>query len=393
MADSPIVDVAVIGGGIHGVGIAQATAAAGYSVALLEKDDFAAGTSSKSSKLIHGGLRYLQQGQIALVRESLREREILLKLAPHLIHRSRFYIPVYKDSLYRPWQLRLGLGLYAALGLSNPFSAMRSLATASCRNLSGLRQEQLQAVFSYSDAQTDDRLLTRAVASSAQTLGAQLFTGAKLVLGKRTAEGYDISVQRAEGFRTVCCRVLVNAAGPWVNQIAASLVPEAPALEIELVQGSHLVLDTPLSDSCFYLESPDDQRAVFALPWRGKTLLGTTEAVFRGDPDLVSVTADEEAYLLSTLKHYFPDYSPQVSERMAGLRVLPAANEALFKRSREVQFVEEFSANSGYMAVYGGKLTGYRLTASKVVNKLEKILGKRKHKANTARLRLPDISD
>lgn len=394
MAESPRVDIAVIGGGIHGAGIAQAAAASGYSVVLLEKDDFAAGTSSKSSKLIHGGLRYLQQGEIALVRESLREREILLRIAPHLVHRSRFYIPLYRHSRYRPWQLRLGLALYAVLSGANPLPAIQSLSPTMRSKLPGLQQEQLQAVFSYIDAQTDDQLLTRAVALSAKTLGAKLFTHSKVVLAKRNTEGYDISVLRPEGFRNVQCRVLVNAAGPWVNQIAGSLVPEPPTLEIDLVKGSHLVLEKSLSDDCFYLESPDDHRAVFALPWRGKTLLGTTEVIFRNDPDQVAISSEEEAYLLRTLAHYFPDYGDSgavvVSEKMAGLRVLPSDTQRPFQRSREVQFVEDFDAGGGYLAVYGGKLTSYRLTADKVIKRLTPVLGRRKSKANTASLKLPE---
>ena len=160
-------DVTVIGGGIHGAGVAQAAAAAGYKVLLLEKNDWAAGTSCKSSKLIHGGLRYLKSGQFSLVRESIREREILLKIAPELVHRNKFYIPVYDNSHYKNWQLRIGLSLYALFGLNRKACRFSVLKPEQGRQLSKLQTHGLQKVFCYPDAQTDDRLLTRAVIDSA----------------------------------------------------------------------------------------------------------------------------------------------------------------------------------------------------------------------------------
>ncbi|MFA5494869.1 MAG: FAD-dependent oxidoreductase [Porticoccaceae bacterium] len=395
MVERTTVDVAVIGGGIHGAGVAQAAAAAGYTVALFEKDRLAAGTSSKSSKLIHGGLRYLQQGEVSLVRESLRERDILLRVAPHLVHLNHFYIPVYADSHYRPWQLRLGLGLYGLLAGRNPLPAARPATLTELSGLPRLR-DGLQALFRYEDAQTDDRQLTRAVALSARSLGARLFTGTSLVLGKRFAEGYELSLRRAEGFRTVRCRVVVNAAGPWINDVAASLGSETPSLPLELVRGSHLVIDQPLSPACFYLESPDDQRAVFALPWDGGTLLGTTEGPYQGDPGRVQATAEEEAYLLGTLGWYFPAFGRpggvEVRERMAGLRVLPTGRDSLFRRSREVRFSEDLAAGGGYLGIYGGKLTGYRATADKVIKRLATVLGNRTRQADTRTLRLPAVT-
>ena len=385
------VDIAVIGAGIQGAGVAQAAAAAGYSVVLIEKGEIGSGTSSKSSKLIHGGLRYLRQGQLGLVRESLREREILLRIAPHLVHSATFLIPVYGDSEIRPWQLRLGLGLYAALGGANPLTAMAPLPQDSPLMPPAMRHRGLKAVFGYRDAQTDDRRLTEAVALSAQALGARLFTHTQLVLARRGPEGHELSLRHPQGFKSLTCRMLVNAAGPWINGVAASLVPEAPTLEVALVKGSHLVLDGTLGESCFYLESPLDRRAVFALPWRGKTLLGTTEESFTGDLDHPGVSTAEETYLLATLAHYFPDFNPPVVERMAGLRVLPEGNDSLFRRSREVRLVEACEAGSGYIAIYGGKLTGYRATAAKVVGRIEKTLGRRKPRANTAHLPLPEV--
>src|SRR6185436_2703518 len=167
-------DLLIIGAGIHVVGVAQAAAAAGYSVLVLEKTALAAGTSSKSSKLIHGGLRYLETGQLRLVRESLREREILLRVAPELVHLVPFYIPVYRRTRRRPWQITVGLSLYAALGGFTSANRFARLARDEWAALDGLETRALQAVFRYHDAQTDDAALTRAVMRSAQSLGAEL---------------------------------------------------------------------------------------------------------------------------------------------------------------------------------------------------------------------------
>ena len=167
-------DLVIIGGGIHGAGIAQAAAARGLSVMVLEQSGIASGTSSRSSKLIHGGLRYLESGQFALVRECLHERTLLLKLAPQLVKLKSFYIPVYRDTTRRPWLLHLGLSLYALLGGLHPAVRFCRVPQSRWRNLDGLDTAQLEAVFQYNDAQTDDAALTRAVMRSAQQLGAQL---------------------------------------------------------------------------------------------------------------------------------------------------------------------------------------------------------------------------
>ncbi len=378
-------DVAVVGGGIHGAGIAQAAAAAGYSTLLLEKTGWAAGTSGKSSKLIHGGLRYLHQGQVGLVRESLRERHILCRIAPHLVSLNDFYIPVYRHSGIRPWQLHLGLSAYALLG------GLRysRLDARQWQALAGLEIRGLQAVFRYRDAQTDDSRLTAAVAQSAAALGAELACPATLLTAQRLNKGYRLQVARDSDTNTVDCSVLINAAGPWINQVAATIAP-APAMPaIDLVQGSHLVLSPALSDACFYMESPADGRAVFALPWRGNTLLGTTETAHRGPPEDAAITPAEERYLLDTLAHYFPGYRGTVEETMTGLRVLPRDTGNFSVRSREVMIVDEPHGGGGYIAVYGGKLTGYRATAQKVVRRLKPVLGRRSPKADTATLPLP----
>ena len=185
-------DVVVVGAGIHGAGVAQCAAASGYRVLVLEQYGPAAGTSSRSSKLIHGGLRYLETAQFPLVRQSLAERETLLRIAPLLVHRLEFFVPVYRETRRRPWELRLGLSLYAVLGGLGPQHRFRSLGRAEWGGLGGLRTEGLAAVYSYLDAQTDDAALTRAVLDSARSFGAEVSCPAAFQKATRTDAGYSI---------------------------------------------------------------------------------------------------------------------------------------------------------------------------------------------------------
>ncbi|MEP3855420.1 MAG: FAD-dependent oxidoreductase [Porticoccus sp.] len=364
-------DVVVIGGGIMGAGVVQAAQAAGYNCLVLEKNSWGSGTSSKSSKLIHGGLRYLQSWEFSLVRESLRERTRLLSLAPQLVYGNWFYIPLYEGSRLRSWQLRTGLTLYWLLSGCRTDARFNVVPPTEWSKLAGLKTTGLKKVYRYRDAQTDDAKLTSAVIQSAASLGAEVGSPAEVIAAESTPEGYRVLIKTASRESAVHCRFLVNAAGPWANQMARRITPEPGHLDVDLVQGTHLLLDRKISDRCFYLESPSDGRAVFVLPWYNTTLLGTTETGFDGDPDQVLPTAAERDYLLGILKHYFPDYDGQVCDEMAGLRVLPKATEGFHHRSREVEFVE----NSHYLAIYGGKLTGYRATAEKVLERIEKKLG------------------
>lgn len=385
-------DMVVVGGGIHGAGVAQAAAAAGYSTLLLEKTDWAAGTSSKSSKLIHGGLRYLQGGHLRLVWESLRERETLLRIAPHLVNIENFYIPVYRHSQIRAWQLRAGLSVYALLGGLHKHSKFATVPQKKWPDFTGLNTCDLQHLFCYQDAQTDDDALTRAVVASAHNLGATLCCPAALTQAQHITRGYELQITLPAGPQRVTCGVLVNCAGPWINRVAERISPTPAQMPVDLVQGAHLILAPAVSQQRLYLESPTDGRAVFLLPWRGQSLLGTTETLFTGDPDKVCPLPEEEAYLLAIFRHYFPDSDTTVVERMAGLRVLPKSSTNPFKRNREVHLITCPLRKPAYIAVYGGKLTGYRATAAKVIALAEKRLGPRATVADTENLRLPDLS-
>ncbi len=385
-------DLIIIGGGIHGAGVAQAAAAAGYDVLVLEQRSLAYGTSSRSSKLIHGGLRYLESAQFALVRECLRERALLLRLAPDLVKLRPFHIPVYPDTSRRPWQLRIGLALYGLLGGLAPGTRFRSLPRSRWPELDGLETRNLQQVFQYWDAQTDDAALTRAVMRSAQELGARLempaiFSGAQL---RKT--GVVVNYECAGRQHSHEARVLVNAAGPWINLVLEKVTPRPPAQAVDLVQGSHILIEGRLHQGFYYLEAPRDRRAVFAMPWRARILIGTTEVPYRGDPAAVAPTASEIDYLLETFAHYFPGRQDlkrdDVLDAFAGLRVLPSGPGRAFNRPRETMLHPDREQRPRVLSIYGGKLTAYRATAEKVMTRLAASLPPREPRGDTRKLML-----
>lgn len=380
-------DVAIIGGGIQGAGIAQAAAAAGYRTLLVEKTDWAAGTSSKSSKLIHGGLRYLEHGQWSLVRESIRERELLIKLAPELVQRNDFFIPLYKNSRLSSTQLRCGLWAYQLLSGFKSSSHFERLKPGDRSFFSQLNTDGLQSIFRYSDAQTDDQALTRAVVQSASNLGVKLACPAELLHAEATPNGYKLQIRHQGKTQTLNCRVLINACGPWVNHLLRSISPMPRRLEIELVQGTHIFFEEQLSPYCFYLEAPQDGRAVFVMPWKNGTLVGTTETLYLGHPDHCQPLTSEIDYLQTVLNHYFPNWKKTPDNAFCGLRVLPKPSgndQRIFSRSREVILKTE----GRYIGVYGGKLTGYRATAEKVIKQVRQIIGRRQEIACTDQLML-----
>jgi glycerol-3-phosphate dehydrogenase len=381
-------DVVIIGGGIHGVGVAQAAACDGYSVLVLEQTGLASATSGNSSKLIHGGLRYLEGLHFSLVRESLRERTLLLKIAPELVHLQLFNIPIYPETSRRPLTIRAGLSLYALLGGLHPASRFRTLRPGEWQDLDGLETKRLQAVYQYYDAQADDAALTRAVMQSAMDLGANLRCPAEFTAAEIATDGCTVHYSLSGVDNSCSATVLVNAAGPWINTVAGRIRPTPPTTAVDLVQGSHLVLEGRIKNGAYYLEAPSDRRAVFMLPWKGRTLLGTTETVYTGDPAAVAPLASEEAYLLETLRHYFPRHSQTVVDRFAGLRVLPAAGNAVFARSRETRLERDDQRRPRVVSIYGGKLTGYRATAQRVMRLLHRTLPSRRPVATTAQLEL-----
>ncbi len=380
-------DVVVVGGGIHGVGVAQAAAVRGYRVRLLEQSALASGTSSRSSKLVHGGLRYLESGRLGLVRESLKERETLLRIAPELVERRAFYIPIYAQSRRSPPWVTAGLVLYRWLAgrEGGQFERVRRSAWG---ELDGLATRDLKAVFRYNDAQTDDVALTRAVARSAEDFDAEIVLGARFIGAERAGAGYEVRFVRAGRVETCVARTLVNAAGPWAGDVLGRVLPGPPRRAFDLVEGTHIVTKGTLTQGIYYGEAPADGRAVFMMPWHGQILTGTTERLYVGDPALVAPTPTEIAYLQEALARHFPGLTTTVAEAFAGLRVLPHAAQGLNARSRETVLLAD-APQARLISVLGGKLTGYRRTAERVMERLAGALPERPARADTARLILP----
>jgi glycerol-3-phosphate dehydrogenase len=381
-------DIIIIGGGIQGVGCAQAAAAAGYSVCILEKDSWGAATSSHSSKLIHGGLRYLETYQFGLVRTSLHERRILLKIAPHLVHPLPFYIPVYRDSRHPPWMIFSGLSLYSLLGKFEPLARFRSVPKTEWPQLDGLKTTGLKKVYQYWDTQTDDHLLTLTVVKSAEKLGAKLMEHAVFLRARDNRDRYRISYTRQGEEKEMSCRVLINAGGPWAAKLQEQIGGAPAAPPIELVQGSHIELAGRISESIFYLESPIDRRAMFIMPWHENTLVGTTETAFSGDPASLRASDEEIDYLLAAVKHYFPLYKCRVTDSFAGLRVLPKGRAGFSARPRDTLVQYDNLHHPRLVSLYGGKLTTYRGTAVEIIDRLGRTLGKRSGQLDTAKISL-----
>ncbi len=369
----------IIGAGIQGAGVAQAVAAAGYRVRVLEQQAIAAGTSSRSSKLIHGGLRYLESHQYALVRKALLERDRLVRNAPELVRLIPFYIPLYHTTRRRPAVVHVGLLLYSLLGGFRASSRFQTVPESDWAHL-GVEQTGLLKVFRFWDAQTDDAALTRAVMRSARALGAELLCPAHFVAAQAASKSVDVTYLQAGEEVRCTTRVLVNAAGPWVNQIRDRITPAHLGLAIELVQGTHIIVDAPAPPGVFYVESPQDGRAIFIMPWQDATLVGTTETVYYGEPGREAPLPAEVEYLREVFRHYFPSAPDQIRESYAGLRVLPKSGHALFHRPRDTVLQP---GPERVLSLYGGKLTGYRATAESVLQHLRPYLPAAKRKANT----------
>ena len=391
-------DLVVIGAGIHGAGIAQAAAARGLSVLVLEQAGVASGTSSRSSKLIHGGLRYLESRQFSLVRECLQERALLLKLAAGLVELKPFYIPIYRDTARRPWLLYAGLSLYRMLGDGSAAMRFRRVPRRDWKSLDGLDTTGLEAVFQYYDAQTDDTALTNAVMRSAQSLGAQLKTSTTFT-GALLGDPSNIIEYSHDG-KCETCRgaVLVNAAGPWVQEVLSRIAPAPPQLGIELVQGTHILLPGKLAQGIYYVEAAD-RRVVFVMPWKGNTLVGTTE---------FDIPRQSRGCRAASARGHLPDRNPlplfpaipngsapsQRDRRPPGASGGNATEGwagSLHARSRETVLQVDRSEQSGrsrLLTVYGGKLTTYRLTAERVMARLADALPVRAPLADTRYLEL-----
>jgi len=361
-------DLIVIGAGIHGAAVAQAAAASGYRVVVLEQyAEAALATSSKSSKLIHGGLRYLESAQFRLVRECLQQREHLLNAQPDLVSLIPFYIPVYRQTSRSPWLIAAGLGLYTLLG----GKGFRLIPKSEWSTLNGLRTSDLRAVFRYWDARTDDKQLTERTMTEAVSMDTEVHYNASFQSAWCDSDSCTVSFTENGIEHTLTSRVLINAAGPWVNDVLEGITPVIKPLGMDLVQGTHIIVPGTLGSRVYYLEAPRDQRAVFAMPWKSQVMIGTTETAYRGDPAQVHPLESEISYLLETWNHHFESQLDRkdVIDSFAGLRVLPDSEGNAFRRSRETR-IHQDTCNPNVLSIYGGKLTSHRNTAREVLKRL-----------------------
>ena len=307
---SPHCDVLIVGGGINGAGIARDLAGRGWRVVLAEQDDLASHTSSSSTKLIHGGLRYLEYHEFSLVRKALQEREVLLKSAPHIMWPLRFVMP--HDPSMRPaWLIRLGLFLYDHLARREVLPGSRGVDLRTHPTGAPLKAGYTRG-FVYSDGWVDDARLVVLNALDAQTQGARILTRTRCTAAVRSAEGWHATLQGSDGrVHTVRARALVNAAGPWaesfLRQQAQSARGEALATRsLRLVKGSHIVVPRCFEHDHAYIFQNPDKRIIFAIPYEGEfTLIGTTDQELHGDPRGARIDADEIAYLCEQASRYF----------------------------------------------------------------------------------------
>ena len=391
-------DLFVIGGGVNGVGIARDAAGRGLRVALCEKGDLGGGTSSASTKLIHGGLRYLERYEFQLVREALREREVLLRSAPHIVKPLRFVLP-HHAGLRPAWMLRLGLFLYDRLGGRARGSALTaSRAVDLRREAAGAPlQERYRKGFAYSDCRVDDARLVALNAVDAAERGAEICTRARFVEAAPAGGVWRIVTRDAAGAeRLLRARILVNASGPWLARVRQAI--RLPAADHEsgatprLVKGSHILVRRLFAGEHAYLFQQGDGRVVFAIPYQDRyTLIGTTEAPYEGSPDEVAISDEEKEYLCAAVNGYFQRAigKDDIVGHYSGVRPLFGDEEreaAALSRDYALglSIVRDAAGEAGdaaetdsvaegatlLLSVYGGKITTYRKLAEAALAKL-----------------------
>jgi glycerol-3-phosphate dehydrogenase len=300
----PEFDIAIVGGGINGTGLARDAAGRGLKVLLVEMHDLASGTSSASTKLVHGGLRYLEQRAFRLVREALTEREVLLRMAPHAIRPMRFLLPPTPGGR-APIRLRLGLMLYDWLGARRLLPPSRTIDLTH-HKLGQPLHRQFRYGFEYSDCWVDDARLVVLNAMDARERGADIRTRTKLVRADCGSEWWDLVLNNHGRRETATARVLVNATGPWIEPVAETIIRRPLPKPVRLVKGSHIVVPRRFEHDGGYILQAPDKRIVFALPFAGAfTLIGTTDENFVGDVNSPAPDAQEILYLCNVVNSYF----------------------------------------------------------------------------------------
>jgi len=368
-------DLLVIGGGINGAGVARDAAGRGLSVLLAERSDFAGATSSSSSKLIHGGLRYLETLELGLVREALREREVMLAIAPHLTQPLRFLVPVEQNPPRPLWMVRLGLWLYDVLAGRRRLARSGRLNAAEIAAIPHLRSDRLREVLYYFDVLTDDARLVLETLLDARARGADVRNYCEVLSADPAADGYRVTLNQQGTTTGIRARYLVNAAGPWVNEARGRIDGSGPGRNLRLVRGSHIVLPMPdpaMSDA-ITLQRPDG-RVVFLLPWMDCFLVVGTTEVIQDSPDQETTCSDPERdYLLAAANDVLTvDAGPDaVIWSWSGVRPLVDDQaEQVSRTSRGSILDVTANGRGGCVTIYGGKITTHRPLAERVMEAL-----------------------
>ncbi len=383
MSEPDSVDLLIVGGGINGTGIARDAAGRGLKVLLCEQDDLGGATSASSSKLIHGGLRYLEMYEFRLVREALTEREVLLAAAPHIIWPLRFVLP--HNKLLRPaWMIRLGLFLYDHIGGRRTLPGTTALDLRQGLQGAPMKPELVKG-FEYSDCWVDDSRLVVLNAMDAVNRGAEVRVRTRCTSARRVGAGTGsrwqaILVDEATGAeRQVTARILVNAAGPWVDHFLQKGLGDNAAQNLKLVKGSHIIVPRLYEGEHAYILQNTDKRVVFAIPYEDRfTLIGTTDMLYTGDPGTPAITEEETAYLCEAVNRYFesPVAPSDIVHTYSGVR--PLYDDAEANPSEVTRdYVFDVKSDHGHtplLSIYGGKITTYRRLAEHAIAKLEPFL-------------------
>ncbi len=376
---TPVYDLAIIGGGINGCGIARDAAGRGLSVFLCEQADLANGTSSASTKLIHGGLRYLEYYEFRLVREALHEREVLLNAAPHIIWPLRFILPHHKG-LRPAWLIRLGLFLYDHIGGRKILPGTTSVNLAT--DVAGqVLKENYNTGFEYSDCWVMDSRLVVLNAMDAAEKGAEIRTRTPLQKATRTGKTWRLNLHdraKDEDF-AVEAKVLVNASGPWLDELQSHISHAETKEHIRMVKGSHIIVNKLFDHERAYIFQNADGRIIFAIPYENKfTLIGTTDKDFHGDPSDVTISAEETDYLCQAASEYFLKQivAGDVVSSFSGIRPLfdDGKSEAKAATRDYVLKLDTGNNEAPLLSIYGGKITTYRKLAESVLAKLAPFL-------------------
>ncbi|MBU9440798.1 glycerol-3-phosphate dehydrogenase [Burkholderia multivorans] len=373
-------DLLVVGGGINGAGIARDAAGRGLSVLLCEQDDLASHTSSASTKLIHGGLRYLEYKEFGLVRKALQERETLLRAAPHIMWPLRFVMP-HMPNLRPAWLIRIGLFLYDHLAKRELLPGSRGIDMR--RHAAGAPLvDSIRRGFVYSDGWVDDARLVVLNALDAKERGAEILTRTKLVSAERRSDEWEARLQQPDGaIRVVRARAIANAAGPWVGDVLHGALGRGAHHSVRLVKGSHIVTRRLFDHDHAYIFQNPDKRIIFAIPYeRDFTLIGTTDVEYTSDPARVAIDRDETQYLCDSINRYFKrKISPaDVQWTYSGVRPLledeNAANASAVTRDYRLEMDD--GEGAPLLSVFGGKITTFRKLAEEAGDMLCRALGR-----------------